>query len=202
MVGKTMLLGALALLATEAAAATVTVTEVERLDSGPVRIGVRYTAADTPSFRLVPVCPTPSPDDWVLPATVRTAPARGRATLETHDDLTALVERRVPCRATGLAVEMLRGDVVVARADVPNALPPPREFVPLPPPPAVDREPSRLGLAGQKYKAPQTRMSQAGVTWSLTNRVSLLLSYERTAYGPTMARDHDDGIVTGVKLGF
>ena len=197
-----MLLGALALLATEAAAATVTVTEVERLDSGPVRIAVRYAAADAPSFRLVPVCGTPSPDDWVVPATVTTAPAHGRVTLETHDDLAWLVERRVPCRATGLAVEMLRGDVVVARAYVPNALPVPREFVPLPPPPPVEQESSRLGIAGQKDKAPQTRMSQAGVTWSVTNRVSLLLSYERTAYGPTMARDHDDGILTGVKLGF
>jgi outer membrane receptor protein involved in Fe transport len=97
---------------------------------------------------------------------------------------------------------MLRGTAVVARTEVTLALPPPREFVPLPPPAPLAQEPSRLRVAGQKYKAPQTRMSQAGVSWSLTDRVSLQLSYERTAYAPTMAKDHDDGILTGVKLGF
>ena len=76
------------------------------------------------------------------------------------------------------------------------------EFVVPPPPPPIAQEPSRLHLAGQKYKAPQTRMSQAGVTWSLSDHVSLQLNYERTAYAPTMAKDHDDGILTGVKFGF
>jgi len=203
MVGrKVLLLAVLAGLATEAAAATVSVTRVERLPPESLRIGVSYAAQDPPSFRLVPVCHAAASAEWVVAATVRTVPAHGEATLETHDDLAWLVDRRHPCRATGLAVEMLRGKVVVARADVPMALPAPREFVPPPPPAPLAQEPSRLGVAGQKYKAPQTRMSQAGVTWSLTDRVSLQLSYERTAYAPTMARDHDDGIVTGVKLGF
>ncbi|HJQ85425.1 MAG TPA: hypothetical protein VKA21_15165 [Candidatus Binatia bacterium] len=78
----------------------------------------------------------------------------------------------------------------------------PRAFVLPPAPPPPDRTPSRLGVVGQKYKAPQTRMSQAGVTWSLNDRLSLQLSYERTAYAPTMSRDHDDGILTGLKVGF
>ena len=203
MVGrKVLLLAALAGFASEAAAATVSVTTVERLPVGSLRIGVRYVAQDPPSFRLVPICRAPASADWIVATTVRTVPERRQATLETGDDLAWLVDRRLPCRATGLAVEMLRGKVVVARADVPIALPAPREFVPPPPPPPLAQEPSRLRVAGQKYKAPQTRMSQAGVTWSLTDRVSLQLSYERTAYAPTMARDHDDGIVTGVKLGF
>ena len=203
MVGsKFLLLAALGALATEAAAATVSVTQVERLRPGSLRIGVRYAAKDVPSFRLVPVCRPPASADWVVAATVSIVPARQRATLETQDDLAWLVDRRLPCHATGIAVEMLRGTVVVARADVPVALPPPREFVPPPPPPPLAHDPSRLGVAGLKYKAPQTRMSQAGVTWSLTDRVSLQLSYERTAYAPTMAKDHDDGILTGVKLGF
>jgi hypothetical protein len=45
-------------------------------------------------------------------------------------------------------------------------------------------------------------MSQAGVTWPITNHVALHLSYERTGYAPIMRFDHDDGIMTGVKIGF
>jgi hypothetical protein len=59
-----------------------------------------------------------------------------------------------------------------------------------------------LGLIGGKYQAPQTRMSQAGVAWPISNHVSLHLSYERTGYAPIMRFDHDDGIMTGVKIGF
>jgi hypothetical protein len=77
-----------------------------------------------------------------------------------------------------------------------------RRFVLPPPPPEPVRPPSRLGVVGQKYAAPQTRMSQAGLAWSLTERLSLLLSYERTAYAPTMSRDHDNGVLTGLRLAF
>ena len=58
------------------------------------------------------------------------------------------------------------------------------------------------GVVGQKYAAPQTRMSQAGVLWSLSKHLSLQLSYERTAYAPLMPQDHDNGIVTGLRVGF
>ena len=60
----------------------------------------------------------------------------------------------------------------------------------------------RLHLIGQKYLAPQTRMTEAGITWSISRRVSLELSYERTGYAPTMPFDHDNGVMTGVKFGF
>jgi len=191
---------ALGMLATRAPAATVSVDTVERPGPGSLRIGVRWAGNGAPAFRLVPVCRAPDRADRVVVATVTVVAARMRAILETHDELAWLVDR--PCRATGLAVEMLRGRDVVARADVPLALPAPREFVAPPPPPPLAREPSRLGVAGVKFKAPQTRMSQAAVTWSLTDRVSFQLSYERTAYAPTMAKDHDDGILTGLKLKF
>src|SRR5262245_24380447 len=66
MVGrKVLLLAALAGLATEAAAATVSVTNVERLGPGSLRIGVRYVATAAPSFRLVPVCRAPAEADWI-----------------------------------------------------------------------------------------------------------------------------------------
>jgi len=71
---------------------------------------------------------------------------------------------------------------------------------PAPAPPA--REASRFGVLGQKYAAPQTRMSQAGVLWSLSKHLSLQLSYERTAYAPLMPQDHDNGILTGLRVGF
>jgi len=67
-----------------------------------------------------------------------------------------------------------------------------------PPPQAA----SRLGLAGARYVDPQTRMSEAGVTWSVGSRLTLQLSYERTAFAPLMSRDHDDGIITRIRLGF
>ena len=67
---------------------------------------------------------------------------------------------------------------------------------------AEQRTVGPFGLIGGKYQAPQTRMSQAGVTLPISNHVSLHLSYERTGYAPIMRFDHDDGIMTGVKIGF
>ena len=60
----------------------------------------------------------------------------------------------------------------------------------------------RLGFTGQKDQAPQTQMSQAGVTWSVNNQLLLQLMYERTGYAPVMPFDHDDGIMTGIKIRF
>jgi len=71
---------------------------------------------------------------------------------------------------------------------------------PAPAPPA--RPASRLGLAGVRYVDPQIRTSEAGLAWSVSDRLTLRVSYERTAFAPLMARDHDDGIMTGIKLGF
>ena len=45
-------------------------------------------------------------------------------------------------------------------------------------------------------------MAQAGVVWTLSDRLSLQLSYERTGFAPLMPRDHDDGVLTAVKVGF
>ena len=81
-------------------------------------------------------------------------------------------------------------------------LPEPCLAVPVPAAAPAPRSMSRLGLAGVRYVDPQTRMSEAGLAWSLSDRLTLRLSYERTAFAPLMARDHDDGILTGIKLGF
>ena len=61
---------------------------------------------------------------------------------------------------------------------------------------------SRVQLRGQKWSAPQLQRSEAGIAWSPRPRVTLELNYERSALGPTMRHDHDDGIFTRLKLGF
>ena len=69
-----------------------------------------------------------------------------------------------------------------------------------PPPPAPPS--SRVRLRGQKWAAPRFQRSEAGIAWSVRPGVTLELNYERSALGPTMRHDHDDGILTRLKLGF
>lgn len=66
-------------------------------------------------------------------------------------------------------------------------------------PPAVTRW---IRFGGLKSRAPQLRQSEAGVTLSLTRNVAFQLHYERTALAPTMRRDHDDGILTRLRVSF
>ena len=183
------------------AAATLAVTGVDRSHPGVVQIAVRYRGGRSPSFRLTPNCRAAAPGEWVVAATVSVVPARRRAVLELRDALGSLTDRRLPCQARALKVEMLDGGRVVASAQVPFDIPGPRALTAAPPPPLEPLAP-RLGLVGLKLRAPQTRTSEAGLTWAISDRVTLNLTYERTAYAPMMPHDHDDGILTGVKLGF
>jgi len=189
-------------LATEAAAATVSVTRVDRARPGWVRIEVQYATARTPGFRLVPAGGCAPVWDALIASTVRIAPRHRRAKLQTRDDFAWLADDDGPCRPTGLAVEMIEGRKVVASASVPLALPAQRRFIVPPVLPPPERTLPRLNVAGQKERAPQTRMSQASLMWSLSEHLLLHLSYQRTAFAPTMSKDHDDGIMTGVKVRF
>ncbi len=200
---KALVLAALAAAAPAQAeaAATLAVTGVDRSHPGVVQIAVRYRGGRSPSFRLTPNCRAAAPGEWVVAATVSVVPARRRAVLELRDALGSLTDRRLPCQARALKVEMLDGGRVVASAQVPFDIPGPRALTAAPPPPLEPLAP-RLGLVGLKLRAPQTRTSEAGLTWALSDRVTLNLTYERTAYAPMMPHDHDDGILTGVKLGF
>ena len=200
---KALVLAALAAAAPAQAeaAATLAVTGVDRSHPGVVQIAVRYRGGRSPSFRLTPNCRAAAPGEWVVAATVSVVPARRRAVLELRDALGSLTDRRLPCQARALKVEMLDGGRVVASAQVPFDIPAPRALTAAPPPPLEPLAP-RLGLVGFKLRAPQTRTSEAGLTWALSDRVTLNLTYERTAYAPLMPHDHDDGILTGVKLGF
>jgi len=72
----------------------------------------------------------------------------------------------------------------------------------LTPPPTTTSSSSRVHLGGQKWVAPQFQRSEAGITWSPRPKVTLQLNYERSALAPIMRHDHDDGILTRLKLGF
>jgi hypothetical protein len=182
------------------ATASIKVAAVDRSHPGVVRIAVRWHGGRSPSFRLSPACGLAESGDWVIASTVTVA-ARRQAVLELPDDLAWLGDPRLPCRTHALTVQMLEGSAVVAGAEVPIDIPAPRAFTAAPPPP-LDPVAPRFGFVGRKLQAPQTKMSEAGVTWSVNKHVTLNLSYERTGYAPVMSRDHDDGILTGVKVGF
>ena len=49
---------------------------------------------------------------------------------------------------------------------------------------------------------PQLRRSEAGIAWSLSPKVAVELNYERSALPPMMPRDHDDGFLTRLRIGF
>jgi hypothetical protein len=180
------------------ATATVAVTSVDRSDKGTVRIGVHYDGGQAPSFRLTPVCT--STEKWVVNAAVSVDPASQRATIEAPGDLSWFSDRRNSCQASSFNVEMLEGSDVVATTEVPIERATPRALVATPPP--SEHTAKRFGVAGFKLRAPQTKMAQAGITFAFTNRLSWNLSYERTAYAPLARHDHDDGILTGLNIGF
>jgi hypothetical protein len=69
-------------------------------------------------------------------------------------------------------------------------------------PASESRPPSRFRIDGQKFAGPQFARSEAGVGWSVDDRLSLELHYERGAYAPMMHQDHDDGIMTRLKIRF
>jgi len=104
--------------------------------------------------------------------------------------------------ATGAEAAGRRARPQPAAVSKPCTETPPQTFVLGPPPPPPAQATSRFGVVGQKYAAPQTRMSQAGVLYSVSKHLSLQLSYERTAYAPLMPQDHDNGILTGLRVGF
>ena len=60
----------------------------------------------------------------------------------------------------------------------------------------------RVRLGGQKYVGRQLQRSEAGLSWTLGSKVTLELNYARSALAPMMPHDHEDGILTRLKLGF
>ncbi len=157
---KALVLAALAAAAPAQAGApaTLAVTGVDRSHPGVVRIAVQYDGCRRASFRLMPTCAGPS--EWVVAAAVTVTRARRQALVELRDDLGWLTDRRLPCQARGLAVQMLDGTRVVASAEVPIDMPAPRALTAAPPPQPEPLVPG-LAVVGHKLRSPQTKMSEA-----------------------------------------
>jgi hypothetical protein len=95
---------------------------------------------------------------------------------------------------------MLDDAVLVATAPVPRRAGLSATVLAPPPPPA---QPARsVSLTGQKYGPSFSKRTEAGVSWALDSRVSIQLNYQRTTQPPMMPFDHDDGILTRLRVGF
>lgn len=106
----------------------------------------------------------------------------------------------------GIAADRCVDPTVGGRAPLTNASREPSDDITaalLVPPPATAAPTSgRLSLNGQKFGAPLTKRTEAGLSWALDSRVSIQLNYARTQQAPMMPFDHDDGIMTRLKVGF
>ena len=71
-----------------------------------------------------------------------------------------------------------------------------------PPPAESDAAPSRVHLRGGKVLARPLQRSEAGLSYSLSEKVAVELNYARNAFPPMFQNDHDDGILTRLRFGF
>jgi hypothetical protein len=198
------LAGAMAGAVPRVEAAELSVGAPVRVAAGWIRIAGRYGSAGVePVFRAVARC-RGGGAVHVLDPLVHLAPAEGMLWLDLPGNPDGLVPAPTPCEAPELVIEMLVDATVVASAPVPrgevvtSGLP--AALLTPPSAPAPGRLARRLSLKGEK--APFSKRTEAGVVWSLDSRVSIQLNYERTPQPPLMPFDHDDGILTRLRVGF
>jgi hypothetical protein len=184
-------------------AAWLTIAPPVEVAAGWTRIAGQYASAGTePRFRATARCG--GGDVRVLDCPVYSRREDGAVWLDLRGTPSRLEPPDTQCAAPDLSIEMLVDSAVVASALVarregaaaglnPAAL--------APPPPPV-KTASRLRLGGQKFAAPSGKRTEAGVTWALDSHVSVQLNYQRTSEPPMMAFDHDDGILTRLRVGF
>lgn len=170
---------------------------------GWTRIGGRYSSVGTePQFRATARCG--NGDVQVLDSPVQSR----RDDRAVWLDLPGTPERfQTPgarCATPTLAIEMVVADTVVASAPIarPEVVTSTLNPAALEAPPQPAKTPSRFALTGQKFAAPSGKRTEAGVSWALDSHVSLQLNVQRTAEPPMMAADHDDGILTRLRVGF
>lgn len=68
--------------------------------------------------------------------------------------------------------------------------------------PPAESVPSRLSIRGQKVLARPLQRSEAGLSLALSPTIAVELNYARNAFPPMFQNDHDDGILTRLRLGF
>lgn len=200
------LAGAMAGTVPRADAAWLSVGAPVPVATGWTRIAGRYgSVAEHPALRVIARCGAGKADVHVLDPLVHLAPATGALWLDLPGSPDRLVAARARCKTPELSIEMLVDATVVASAAVPrresavSSLPAAAVRAPAPAPAPAPR---RFSLKGQKYAAPFSKRTEAGVSWALDSRVSIQLNYERTSQAPMMPFDHDDGILTRLRVEF
>jgi hypothetical protein len=200
------MMAALAAVPVSARAASLRVGTPALVAPGWTRIAGHYAGLDgitaEPVFRAIARCRDHTADARILDGVVQHVDAGdGAVWLDVPGTPDRLAPSTPACAAPELAVEMLVGPDVVASAPVATNETA-TTFVPVEPPP-VARAQRKVALKGGKYGAGGAdKRTEAGVEWALDSRVSLQLNYERTSQSPMMPFDHDNGILTRVRIGF
>lgn len=199
-------MAALAVVPAAAGAASLRVGTAALVSPGWTRIAGHYAGLDgigaEPVFRAIARCRDHTADARVLDGVVQHVDAAdGAVWLDVPGTPERLAPTTAACAAPELAVEMLVGPTVVASAPV-TTDETVEAFAPVEPPP-VERSQRKVALKGDKYGAGGAdKRTETGLEWALDSRVSLQLNYERTSQSPMMPFDHDNGILTRVRIGF
>jgi hypothetical protein len=74
----------------------------------------------------------------------------------------------------------------------------------MPPPPPLSQpaQTPALSFSSRRLPTPQGHSSEAGVAYPLSERIAILMSYQRDGFGSTVPREAENAVVTSVKLGF
>jgi hypothetical protein len=186
-----------------AEAAWLTIAPPVEVAAGWMRIAGHYADAGTePQFRATARCG--SGDMHVLDCPVYSRREDRAVWLDLRGTPSRLEPPGMPCAAPALSIEMLVDRTVVASAPVARRESEAAALNPaaLAPPPPPVKTASRLRIGGQKFAAPSGKRTEAGVSWVLDSHVSVQLNYQRTSEPPMMSFDHDDGILTRLRVGF
>jgi Transglycosylase SLT domain len=72
-----------------------------------------------------------------------------------------------------------------------------------PSPPLSQAQPSRrLSFSARRLPTPQGHASEAGVTYPLSERIAVQMSFHRDAFGRSVPRETENGVITNVRVGF
>jgi transglycosylase-like protein with SLT domain len=74
--------------------------------------------------------------------------------------------------------------------------------MPPPPPLSPPAQTPALSFSSRRLPTPQGHSSEAGVAYPLSERIAILMSYQRDGFGSTVPREAENAVVTSVKLGF